>query len=222
MHPDRYPELPDEEDLFPDDADEEAPWPVPEVKGRHLRRVPPMKPEAGTGTPGGTGRERRWGWTRPRFFSAVAAAAIVVGGYVHFCLYRHGFRAIPKIGAGFLIQFVSSVVVAGALVIGRERVLHLGRLIVRRTAAIRLAGLALSVGTLAAFGLTRTPAGLFNFMERGLQPAPQALIALVAESLAVVLLGMALFGDRPHPRAEVTRSGPRGRPTTQLQPGDAS
>jgi hypothetical protein len=141
---------------------------------------------------------RRLGWTRPRMLSAGAAAAIVVGGYVHYCLYRHGYRSIPKIGTGFLMQVLSSVVVAGALVLGRERALHLGHLSVRRTAAVRLAGLMLSIGTLGAFGLTRTPAGLFNFVERGLQPAPQAVTALVAESLAVVLLGMALLADRLH------------------------
>jgi hypothetical protein len=139
---------------------------------------------------------RRSGWTLPRLFSAAAGGAIVVGGYVHYCLYRHGYRSIPKIGVGFLLQVLSSAVVAGALLIGRGRALHLGHLIVRRSAAVRLAGLMLSIGTLAAFGLTRTPAGLFNFVERGLQPAPQAVTALVAESLAVVLLGMALLADR--------------------------
>lgn len=163
---------------------------------------------------------KRQGWTRPRLLSAAAAGAIAVGGYVHYCLYRHGFRSIPKIGTGFLLQVLSSVVVAGALVIGRERVMHLGRRIVRRTAAIRLAGLMLSIGTLVAFGLTRTPAGLFNFMERGLQPAPQALTALVAESLAVVLLALALAADRLHPRA-VEGPGHRHRATARLRLGDS-
>src|SRR5947207_298635 len=44
-----------------------------------------------------------------------------------------------------------------------------------------------------AFALTRTPGGLFNFQERGLQPAPQALIALVAESGVLVVLGAELL-----------------------------
>ncbi|HYR61405.1 MAG TPA: hypothetical protein VET24_02065 [Actinomycetota bacterium] len=158
--------------------------------------------------------------TRPRYLSAVAAGAILVGGYVHYCLY-HGFRSIPKIGTGFLIQVLSSVVVAGALVAGRERVLDLGHLVVWRTAAIRVAGLMLSIGTLAAFALTRTPVGLFNFTERGLQPAPQAVIALVAESLAVVLLGMALVADRLHPQAATQRSGNQGRITANVRLGDA-
>ena len=128
-----------------------------------------------------------------------AAASIVVGGYVHLCLYRNGFRTIPKIGVGFLLQVVTSALVAGALVIGRERVLRLGRLVVRSSVAVGLAGLSLSLGTLAAFGLTHTPMGLFNFREFGWEPAPQAAIALVAEVAAVVLLATGLFLDRRRP-----------------------
>src|SRR5438552_18180968 len=105
---------------------------------------------------------RRSGWTLPRLCSAAAGGAIVVGGYVHYCLYRHGYRSIPKIGIGFLLQVLSSAFVAGALPIGRERALDLGHLIVRRTAAGRLARRLLGNGPLAPFGLTRTPAGLFN------------------------------------------------------------
>src|SRR5205807_1578309 len=34
----------------------------------------------------------------PRRLSVAAAACVLVGGYVHFCLYEHGYRFIPKIG----------------------------------------------------------------------------------------------------------------------------
>jgi len=74
--------------------------------------------------PSEAARRRR----RPRpALRYAAAASIVVGGYVHYCLYRNGFRTIPKIGVGFLLQAITSVLVAGALLIGRERVLRLGR-----------------------------------------------------------------------------------------------
>src|SRR5437868_5670326 len=156
---------------------------------------------------------------RRRALRYSAAAAIAVGGYIHLCLYRNGFRAIPKIGTGFLIQVVTSALVAGALLIGRDRILQIGRFLVRSTVAVRAFGLSLSLGTLAAFGLTRTPMGLFNFTERGLQPAPQALIALVAELAAAALLmtnllldhlwpvsvqvaGVAHFSDVPHGPAD--------------------
>src|SRR3981189_1932030 len=100
---------------------------------------------------------------RPLRYSA--AAAIAVGGYIHLCLYRNGFRAIPKIGTGFLLQVVTSALLAGALLIGRDRILQVGRFLVRSAVAVRTLGLSLSLGTLAAFGLTRTPMGLFNFTE---------------------------------------------------------
>src|SRR5437762_3777508 len=125
----------------------------------------------------------------------VAAAAIVVGGYVHLCLYRHGFRAIPTVGTGFLVQALTSVAIAGAL-IARNRIVHVGRIVVRSALAVRLVGIAVSLGTLAAFGLSQTPMGIFNFRERGLEPAPQALVALVAELAAVVLLTTTLLLDR--------------------------
>jgi hypothetical protein len=59
----------------------------------------------------------------------------------------------------------------------------------------------LAAGTLLAFALTRTPGGLFNFQERGLQPAPQALIALVAEAGVLVVLGGWLVADHVVRRA---------------------
>jgi hypothetical protein len=138
----------------------------------------------------------RAGPTRARgALQYVAAAAIVVGGYVHFCLYRHGFRAIPTVGTGFLLQALTSVAIASAL-IARDRIVHVGRIVVRSALAVRLVGIAISLGTLAAFGLSQTPMGIFNFRERGLEPAPQALIALVAELAAVVLLTTTFLLDR--------------------------
>jgi len=143
-----------------------------------------------------------------RAFAIVTAALVATGGYVHFCLYRHGYRTIPKIGVGFLLQVLTSAIVVVALLIGPHRVARLtgAAHLTDRWAGI-LTGLtaaALAAGTLVAFALTRTPGGLFNFQERGLQPAPQALIALVAESGALVVLGAWLVADhivRRAPRA---------------------
>jgi hypothetical protein len=129
-----------------------------------------------------------------RMFGIAAAALVAAGGYVHLCLYRHGYRAIPKIGVGFLLQVVTSAIVVAALLLGPHRVARLARVahLSDRSAGIatELAAAALAAGTLAAFALTRTPGGLFKFQERGLQPAPQALIALVAEVGVLVVLGL--------------------------------
>src|SRR5258708_35686368 len=141
-------------------------------------------------------------------FAIVTAAFVATGGYGHFCLYRHGYRTLPKSGVGFLLQVVPSAIVVRALLIGPHRVARLGRVahLTDRSAVILtgLAAAALAAGTLVAFALTRTPGGLFNFQERGLQPAPQALIALVAESGVLLVLGAELLTAylvRREPRA---------------------
>src|SRR5260221_366265 len=100
-----------------------------------------------------------------RGLGIATAALVAAGGYVHFCLYRHGYRAIPKIGVGFLLQAVTSAIVVVALLIGPHRVALLARLahVSDRLAGTltELAAAALAAGTLAAFALTRTPGGLF-------------------------------------------------------------
>jgi hypothetical protein len=107
-----------------------------------------------------------------------AAALIAVGGYVHLCLYRHGYRAIPKIGVSFLLTVVASGVLAIGLLALQGRGDRLAR----------LAGIGLSAGTLAAFAISRTPGGLFNFREIGFQPSPQAALAVLTEGGALLLL----------------------------------
>jgi len=142
----------------------------------------------------------------PRVFRTLGVATaglVAAGGYVHFCLYRHGYRTIPKIGVGFALQVVTSALVVVLLLLGPHRVARAARVAHLAHVTDRLAGIltaltaaALAAGTLVAFALTRTPGGLFNFRERGLQPAPQALIALVAETGVLVVVGVWLLADR--------------------------
>ena len=146
---------------------------------------------------------------RPRMFRALAiatAALVAIGGYVHFCLYRHGYRAIPKIGVGFLLQGITSLVVVGALLVGPHAVARLSHLTDDLADTLtRLAAAAVALGTLIAFALSRTPGGLFNFQERGLEPAPQALIALVADlGVVVVLLVLLVSGHLRRPATRLT------------------
>ena len=154
-----------------------------------LVEVPPFRPDLRVVT-----SERS-----PRLFrtlGVVTAALVAAGGYMHFCLYRHGYRAIPNIGVGFLLQVLTSAIVVAALLIGPHRVARMAHVTDRLAGAMTgLAAAALAAGTLAAFALTRTPGGLFNFQERGLQPAPQALIALVAEVGVLVALGAWMVAD---------------------------
>ena len=127
-----------------------------------------------------------------RRLSVASAVLVLVGGYVHYCLYMHGYLFIPKIGISFLLQAAASAVLAVALLVQHAR-LHSDRESVIVAQFTRLCAIGLSVGTLVALGLAHTHAGLFQFREIGLQPAPQTIIAIVSESLATVLLIVAVL-----------------------------
>jgi plastocyanin len=126
-----------------------------------------------TGTPGSTGT------SAGTVVRLAAAALVLVGGLVHVRLYFDGYRNLPdaNLGRSFVANGLASTVIAIALV-------------ARRDAIVRLAGIGVAAGTLGAFALSRTNRGVFGLIEKGLHPAPQALIALVAELGAVVLLAL--------------------------------
>ena len=109
----------------------------------------------------------------------VAAALVLVGGLVHLQLYFDGYRDIPdaNLGRSFIANGVASIVVAIALVL-------------RRDAIVRLAGIGVTIGTLGAFALSRTDRGVFGLVEEGLNPSPQAAIALFTELGALALLAI--------------------------------
>ncbi|MBI4883680.1 MAG: cupredoxin domain-containing protein [Actinobacteria bacterium] len=122
-----------------------------------------------------------------------AAIALLVGGLVHIQLYFDGYRSLPdaNLGRSFVVNGVSSVLIAAALVL-------------RRDALLRLSGIGVALGTLGAFALSRRGDGVFGLRETGLNPSPQAIIALVVEVIAVVLLSASflprLGGGRGLPR----------------------
>jgi plastocyanin len=105
----------------------------------------------------------------------VAAIALLVGGLVHLQLYFEGYRSIDKIGPSFLLNAIASGVVAAALG-------------ARRDWFVRLAGIGVAAGTIGAFIISRQGDGLFDFREHGLNPSPQATIALVVEIIAILTL----------------------------------
>jgi hypothetical protein len=146
-----------------------------------------------------------------RLLSLASAVLIIIGGFVHYCLYyNHGYRFIPKIGVGFLLQFSSSAIIALALLVLPRAKVRLGHHSVSLAQPTRLAAIGLSIGTLAALGIAHTSQGLFGFREIGLQPAPETLIAIVVESLAAVLLSVAVL--------QAWRGHPGGRSTGQVAP----
>lgn len=65
-------------------------------------------------------------------------------------------------------------------------------LLLRRALVVRIGAALLLVATLVAFTLSRTDLGIFGFTERGLEPSPQAALALVAEIVGLLLLAATL------------------------------
>jgi hypothetical protein len=108
-----------------------------------------------------------------------AGACLAVTGYLHADLYIHGYRVIPFIGPAFLVQASGSFAVALLLIVGVA--------VTDEPLALRLAAAALAAGALAGFVASRS-VGVFGFVERGLQPSPQALLSVLAEAGVLLLL----------------------------------
>jgi hypothetical protein len=104
-----------------------------------------------------------------------AAVSTAVTGYVHANLYVDGgYRVIPVVGPAFLLLSSGAFAVAALLLISDSLVPRLG-------------AAAVAAGALGGFVMSRT-VGVFGFTERGLQPAPQALVSLISEAGALALV----------------------------------
>jgi hypothetical protein len=111
------------------------------------------------------------------------SATVAVSGVIHAYLYIHGYRDIPTVGPAFLVQGSVFCALAVLILAGGPAWLQL-------VAAIGAAG------SLGAFALSRT-VGLFGFIETGWQPAPYAVITVIAEVLTLLLVGTTALRQRP-------------------------
>jgi hypothetical protein len=142
-----------------------------------LTRIRPAALTRRPAAPGRAGlapaaRTRAAALTGVRVLTAVATA---VTGYVHASLYVDGgYRVIPTIGPAFLLLSSGAFAVSALLLIGGSPVPRLG-------------AAAVACGAFGGFVMSRT-VGVFGFTERGLQPAPQALVSLISELGALALL----------------------------------
>lgn len=116
-----------------------------------------------------------------RVMHAAAAVTLAVSGYIHAQLYLDGYRFIHAIGVMFLIQAAASFGLATLL---------LAAAVIPPPALVQLAAAGAALGALAGFAASRT-IGVFGFTERGFQPAPQALLSVLAEIATVLLLVLA-------------------------------
>ena len=123
----------------------------------------------------------------------VGGVSVLVSGYVHYYLYfKGGYRNIAPdsfagltISRSFAINAVAGFVIAWALVVS----LRFPRLAVPAA----LAGVGFAAATLGAYLLTRT-VGLLGFEDD--QLTAEAVVAFVAELVALVALGSWLVGER--------------------------
>ena len=138
----------------------------------------------------------------------VIAAGLVIGGASHAYLYLHGYGQVPTIGPAFLIQASVSFAAALLILAGGPDWLIWG------------AG-ALALGSLGAFAMSRT-IGLAGFIERGWQPAPHALVSVVAEAVTALACGAWVLGAaRARGRSARRRQSERTEDRRVAEDGDA-
>ncbi len=114
---------------------------------------------------------------RSRMLRLVGAVLVLIGGAVHLKLNLDDYGT-EDIARTFAINAGASALVAAYLVL-RDDILG------------PLAGIAISVGTLIAFGLSRQGDGILDFREVGFNPSPDAAITVVVEVLALIVLALA-------------------------------
>jgi hypothetical protein len=118
----------------------------------------------------------------------VGVVAVLAGGALHLRLALDGYGNDDLITL-FFLNAIGSALVAAWMTYDR-RPLPL------------LAGLGVSAVSLLAFGLSRVGDGVVGFRGVGLEPAPDVLLTLGAEAVAVVALAIAVV----RVRGELVRS----------------
>jgi hypothetical protein len=102
----------------------------------------------------------------------VIAASMLVSAVSHAYLFGHGYGHVPTIGPAFLVQASVFFAIGVLVILGGPDWL------------IAASGV-LAIGALGAFTLSRT-VGLAGFVERGWDPAPHALVSVLAEAVTVL------------------------------------
>jgi hypothetical protein len=126
-----------------------------------------------------------------RVLAVAMAASTLLGGYAHLRLYADGYKDIPvgNIGRQFLLNAVGAVAIAAGLV-GALVLALLPRWLGWLAAA---GGVVWGAVSLTAFFVARTSGGWFGFTDQpGLNPSPEAALAVFSE-VATVVLGVAVL-----------------------------
>ena len=135
------------------------------------------------------------GMPRARVLRLVGAVLVLAGGAIHLKLNVDDYGNDDILRA-FALNAAASALVAAYLVL-RDDVVG------------PIAGLAVSIGSLGAFVMSRRGDGILDFREVGWNPSPEAALTVVVEVLAVIVLSLALIEMRGRATERVARSSPR-------------
>ena len=112
------------------------------------------------------------------------ATLLAVTGYVHFDLWRNGYRALPNVGVLFLLTTITAAILA-VLVLARPI-----RLVLVAVAAF-------SAASLGGLLLSRTTIGVVGYTEAGWsQDATATLAAEVGAVVAAAVLAVEVARER--------------------------
>ena len=118
----------------------------------------------------------------------VGAVLVLLGGAIHLKLNLDDYGNDDILKA-FALNAAASALVAAYLVL-------------RDDIAGPIAGLAVSIGSLGAFAMSRRGDGLLDFREVGWNPSPEAVLTVAIEVAAVVVLALVLVEIRRSSTAE--------------------
>ena len=122
----------------------------------------------------------------------LGAVLLLAGGAVHTWLAFDEFGT-EDLAAVFFLNGAASAVVAAIIALGRGPFAP-------------VAGMGVSVVSLAAFAVSRIGDGVFGFRGRGLDPVPEGPLTLLFEGAAVVVLGWIVLNTRRQLFATVSRA----------------
>jgi len=125
---------------------------------------------------------------RARVLRLVGAVLVLLGGAVHLKLNLDDYGNDDILKA-FALNAAASALVAAYLVL-RDDIVG------------PIAGLAVSIGSLGAFAMSRRGDGLLDFREVGWNPSPEAVLTVAIEVAAVVVLALVLVEIRRSSAAE--------------------
>ena len=154
-----------------------------------------------------TARPRSWIAQAALYLGALAVLATGIDHIEQY--YVDKYSTVPTIGTLFLLNFVTSVIIAAGLVVPLRRIA--GRHADAIRALFAVSGIGFGVLSLVALFVSES-SGLFGFVEHGYRQA--ITLAIVAEAAAAVFLVIYLASRHvPRAGAIATRRHAPGSPT---------